>query len=96
MLKNLLRSGLVRQIMTGTDRTGAEAMSDATLSLRAPRMKRKYAFHLPILRCRLRPARSSQERKAGVHRRRSGVAYFAGTFCPKGAPASNSSPIQSR
>ncbi len=36
MLKNLLQKWpLVRQIMTGTDGTGAEAMSDATLSLRA-------------------------------------------------------------
>jgi formate dehydrogenase major subunit len=36
VLKNLLQKWpLVRQIMTGTDGTGAEAMSDATLSLRA-------------------------------------------------------------
>jgi hypothetical protein len=64
----LLQWPLIRQILTRTDGTGVEAMSDRTRNLRARNQGTEVTRSiLPVLRRRLRTTDLSQGRQTGLH-----------------------------
>ena len=81
----LARWPLLQQIRTGSDGTGAEAMTQRTRDLASQDGWRPgRPLDLPLLRRRLRSVGLPQSGQADFNRRRSAVAHLARTSLPEG------------
>ena len=88
---------LFRQLTSGGDGTGAEAMSDATRAL-GPRINGAQVARSVCPYCAVGCGQLVYHRDgtAGLDRRRSGVADLGGHLCPKGAASSRAADASGR